>query len=96
MLQEFIDFVMKNNIIGLAIGLLVATKVGDMVKSVVEDLLTPAIFAPTMKRLKIEKLNDLARRGILYGKAIARLIDFLVTAFIVFLIIKYFSINPIK
>lgn len=96
MLQEFIDFVMKNNIIGLAIGLLVATKVGDVVKSLVEDFITPAVFAPTMKRLRIEKLNDLTRRGILYGKLIARLIDFLVTAFLVFLIIKYFSINPTR
>lgn len=62
MLQEFIDFVLKNNIIGLAIGLLIAAKVSDVVKSFVEDLLTPAILSPTMKRLKIEKLNELSRR----------------------------------
>lgn len=93
MLQQFIDFVMKNNIIGLAIGLLVAAKVNDVVKSFVEDLLTPAILSPTMKRLKIEKLNDLSRRGILYGKLLARIIDFLVTAFIVFVIIKTLSVK---
>lgn len=93
MLQQFIDFVMKNNIIGLAIGLLVAAKVNDVVKSFVEDLLTPAILSPTMKRLKIEKLNDLSRRGILYGKLLARIIDFLVTAFIVFIIIKTLSVK---
>lgn len=60
MLQEFMDFILKNNIIGVAVGLLIAAKVGDVVKSLVEDLLTPAIFAPTMKRLKVEKLEDLS------------------------------------
>ncbi len=93
MLQEFIDFVLKNNIIGLAIGLLVAAKVSDVVKSFVEDLLTPAILAPTMKKLKIEKLNELSWRGILYGRLLARCIDFLITALIVFIIIKSLSIK---
>lgn len=93
MLQEFIDFIMKNNIIGLAIGLLVAAKVNDVVKSFVEDLLTPALLAPTMKRLKTEKLQDLSRRGILYGRLLARVIDFLITAVIVFAIIKAFSLK---
>ena len=93
MIKEFIDFVLKNNIIGLAIGLLVAAKVSDVVKSFVEDLLTPAILAPTMKRLKVEKLNELSYRGILYGKLLARVIDFLVTALIVFLIIKTLSLK---
>lgn len=93
MLQEFIDFIAKNNIIGIAIGLLVAAKVGDVVKSLIEDFFTPAILGPTMKRLKIEKLQDLSWRGILYGKLLARFIDFIVTAFIIFLVIKYFSIT---
>jgi len=56
------DFVLKNNIIGMAIGLLIAAKVSDVVKSLVEDLLTPALFAPTMKKLKVEKLQDLSFR----------------------------------
>ncbi len=87
------NFVLKNNIIGLAVGLLIASKVGDVVKSVVEDLLTPAILAPTMKRLKIDKLENLSFKGVLYGKLIARTIDFLITALIVFFIIRYFSIK---
>ena len=93
MLTEFIDFVMKNNIIGVAIGLIIAGKVNAVVKSFVEDLVTPAIFAPTMKRLKVEKLEDLSFKGVLYGKLLARVIDFLITALIVFLVIRYFSIT---
>ncbi|MBR2158104.1 hypothetical protein IJ913_01555 [bacterium] len=46
-------------------------------------------FTPIFKKLKIEKLEDLSWHGVLYGKALARLIDFLLTAFIVFLVIHY-------
>lgn len=93
MLQEFMDFVLKNNIIGLAVGLLVAVKVGEVVKSLVEDFLTPALFAPTMRRLKVDKLENLSWKGILYGKVLARLIDFLITAAIVFVIIKSLGVK---
>jgi large conductance mechanosensitive channel len=55
----------------------------------VEDLVTPLFFTPIFKKLKIEKLEDLSWHGVLYGKALARFIDFLLTAFIVFLVIHY-------
>ena len=87
------DFIIKNNIFGIAIGLLVATKVGEVGKSIVEDLLTPALFAPTMKKLHVEKLEDLSRKGILYGRVLARTIDFLLVAFVVFLLIRYLGIK---
>ena len=54
--------------------------------------MTPLFFAPLFKKLKIDKLEDLSRHGVLYGKALARLIDFLITAFLVFLVIKYFGV----
>jgi large conductance mechanosensitive channel len=55
----------------------------------IEDFVTPLIFSPILKKLKIEKLEDLSWHGVLYGKALARFIDFLLTAFIVFLVIHY-------
>lgn len=96
MIQEFMSFVMKNNIVGIAIGMLIAAKVGDVVKSLVEDVFTPAVLAPTMKRLKVDKLENLAtKNGILYGKFLARTIDFIVVAVIVFLVIKSMGVKTI-
>jgi len=96
MIQEFMNFVMKNNIVGIAIGMLIAAKVGDVVKSLVEDVFTPAVLAPTMKRLKVDKLENLAtKNGILYGKFLARTIDFIVVAVIVFLVIKSMGVKTI-
>lgn len=92
MLEEFSAFLAEYNVVGTAIGLLVAVKVGDLVKSFVEDFVTPLFFTPLFKKLKINKLEELSWNGVLYGKALARLIDFLITAFLVFLVIKYFGV----
>lgn len=92
MLEEFSAFLAEYNVVGMAVGLLVAVKVGELVKSFVEDVVTPLCFAPLLRKLKIDKLENLSWNGVLYGKAIARLIDFLITAFLVFLVIKYFGV----
>jgi len=93
MISEFMTFLGTYNVIGVTIGLILATKVADVTKSLVEDLITPAIFAPLLKKLKIEKLEDLSFRGILYGKVLARIIDFIIVAFCLFLVVKYMNIT---
>ncbi|MDR0369911.1 MAG: MscL family protein [Candidatus Peribacteria bacterium] len=91
--QEFLYFIETYNIFGVAVGLLIATKVADFTKSMVEDLVTPLFFKPLFKKLKIEKLEDLSYKGVLYGKVLARCIDFLITAFFIFLLVKYMHIS---
>lgn len=86
--QQFMAFVNQYGVIWVAIGLLMATKVGEIVKSFVEDVLTPGILSPVFKRLNVAKLEDLSRNGILWGKFLARVIDFLIVALIVFAIVK--------
>ncbi len=93
MLGQFLEFLAEYNVVGMAIGLLIAAKVGELVKGIVEDLITPLIFTRLFKKLKIEKLEDLSRGGILYGKVLARLIDFFIVAFFVFLVIKYMGVT---
>jgi large-conductance mechanosensitive channel len=91
--SEFLLFIETYNIFGVAVGLLIATKVADFTKSMVEDLITPLFFKPLFKRLKIDKLEDLSYKGILYGKVLARCIDFAITAFCIFLLVKYASLT---
>ena len=92
MLSEFMTFLETYNVIGVTIWLIIATKVADVTKSLVEDLITPAIFAPLLKRLKVDKLEDLSYRWILYGKVITRIIDFVIVAFCMFLVVKYLNL----
>ena len=88
MRQEFLDFISQNDVLWVAIWLLIATKVWELTKSLIEDFVTPMIFSPILKKLKIEKLEDLSWRWVLYGKLLARVIDFLIVALFVFIVIK--------
>ena len=82
------QFIADYNVIWVAIWLLIATKVGECTKSFIEDFITPLIFAPILKKLKIDKLENLSWKWVLYGKLLARTIDFIVVALVVFLVIK--------
>ena len=59
----------------------------------IEDLVTPLIFKPIFKKLKVENLEELSKSGVLYGKVIARVIEFFVIALILFLFIRYTGIT---
>ena len=87
------QFIADYNVIWVAIWLLIATKVGERTKSFIEDFITPLILAPIFKRLKIDKLEDLSRKGVLYWKLIARTIDFIIIALLVFLVIKKLGVS---
>lgn len=63
-------------------------KVGEVVKSLVEDILMPAILQPTLEAGNIERIADLQYNGIFYGQFISTLIDFLVVAAVVYFVIK--------
>ena len=93
MRQEFVDFISQNNVLWVAIWLLIATKVGEWTKSFIEDFITPLILTPIFKKLKIEKLEDLSWRWVLYGKLIARTIDFIIIALLVFLVVKKLGVS---
>jgi large conductance mechanosensitive channel len=62
----------------------------------IDDLITPLILNPILTKLKVKKMEDLSYKGILYGKVIATLIDFLIVAFLVFLVVKYMHVDMIK
>ena len=87
------QFIANYNVIWVAIWLLIATKVGEWTKSFIEDFVTPLIFSPILKKLKIDKLEDLSYKGVLYWKLIARTIDFIIIALLVFLVIKKLGVQ---
>ena len=93
MRAEFMEFISTYNVVWVAIWLLIATKVGEWTKSFIEDFITPLIFTPIFKKLKIEKLEDLSWRGVLYGKLLARTIDFIIIALLVFLVVKKLGVE---
>ncbi len=93
MIKEFALFLQQYNVIGMAIWLLISIKVGELVKWLIDNLITPLILNPVLTRLKVKNMEELSYKGIMYGKLISTVIDFLVVALIVFFFVRYLNIS---
>ena len=88
MIKEFVAFLKEYGVVGLAIAVIIGGKLNLLITSVVNDLLTPLIFQPALKAAGVDNIAELAYNGILYGKVVSALIDFLIVAFIIFMFAK--------
>ncbi len=89
MFAEFVGFLKKYGAIGLAIAVIIGGKLNEFVTSLVQDLLMPVVFQPALKAANVASIRELNYHGIFYGKVVGSAIDFLIVAFVVFLIAKF-------
>ena len=88
MLKEFRDFLMKGNLIDLAVAVVMGIAFGAVVKSLVDNLITPIIGAIGGVNFK-DKTFTIHHSHFLYGQFINDVIYFvLVAAAVFFLIVK--------
>ncbi|PZR37599.1 MAG: large conductance mechanosensitive channel protein MscL [Azospira oryzae] len=92
MLQEFKKFVLRGNVVDLAVGVIIGAAFGKIVSSLIEDVITPLLLKPTLEAAHLDKLEDLKAFGaVKYGVFLSALINFIIVAFILFLILKGIS-----
>jgi large conductance mechanosensitive channel len=103
-LSEFREFIARGNVIDLAVGVIVGAAFGDIVKSLVDNVVMPPIgmltsgidFAHLEWVLKpdnpLTKANELV--AVQYGLFFNAIIKFLIVAWVVFLIVK--GVNAIR
>lgn len=89
MVKDFVGFLKEYGVIGLAIAVIIGGKLNDFVGSLVNDLLMPLIFQPALRAANVDDIKKLSYEGILYGKVIGAGLDFIIVAFVVFLIAKF-------
>ncbi|MES2286638.1 MAG: large conductance mechanosensitive channel protein MscL [Bacteroidota bacterium] len=94
--KEFKTFALKGNVIDLAVGVVIGGAFGSIVKSLVDDIITPAILTPALKAAHLADLSQLVIPGtaIKYGNFISQIISFALVALSLFLMIK--AINSAK
>lgn len=88
MLKDFRDFIMRGNVIDLAIGVIIGAAFSAIVNSLVADILTPALLQPTLEAAGVAKMEDWRPGGLMVGKFLSSVISFVIIAFVLFLIIK--------
>lgn len=93
-ISEFKEFAMKGSLIDMAVGIIIGAAVGKMVSTLVENILMP-IIGVFMGGVNFEDLSiTVGEAAIGYGAFIQALIDFLIVAFVIFMILK--AINSMK
>jgi len=99
-LGDFKSFIMKGNILNLAVAVIIGGAFGKIISSLVKDVLMPVISLVTggggFENYKYvitaaDEVNGIAENAIYYGTFIQNIIDFVIIAFVVFVIVKMFS-----
>ncbi|WP_009633325.1 large conductance mechanosensitive channel protein MscL [Synechocystis sp. PCC 7509] len=88
---DFRKFLMRGNVIDLAVAVIIGGAFGKIITSLVEDIITPVLLTPALKAARVEDLQLLSINGIKYGVFLAAIINFLVIAFCIFLLIRAFE-----
>lgn len=91
MFKEFKNFIMKGNVIDLAVAVIIGGAFGKIINSLVEDIITPLILNPSLEAAGVTSIEEWAPGGVLLGKFIAAILSFAVIAFCMFLIVKSFN-----
>jgi len=99
LLKEFRDFALRGNVVDLAVGLIIGTAFGAIVKSLVDDILMPIIGV--MVKVDFTELKyvlqsaqttpggeELPEVAIRYGSFINFIITFAIVAFAMFMLVK--------
>jgi large conductance mechanosensitive channel len=88
MLKEFKTFVLRGNVMDLAVGVIIGAAFGKIVASLVTDILMPLIGL-LIGGLDFSNLAfTVGNAKVLYGNFINNIIDFVIIAIVIFFLVK--------
>ena len=101
LIQEFKEFIMRGNVIDMAVGVIIATAFGKITTSLVNDVFMPAI-GMLIGGIDLSKLNIVLKPAVLdeagaeiaaavtlgIGTFLTTIIDFILVALCVFIFVK--------
>ena len=101
--SEFKEFIMRGNVLDMAVGVIIASAFGKITTSLVNDVIMPAVGS-LLGKVDLSELNIVLREAVMEGDTVVTpavqigigtflvtVIDFLIIAFVVFLIVKLFN-----
>ena len=90
-LQGFREFLLKQNALALAIGVIIGAAMGRVVSGVVDDLLMPVIgLIMPGGDWRTAQVTLSGTNALKYGDLIGRVIDFVIVAAVVYFVAKAF------
>lgn len=101
--KEFKEFAMRGSVVDLAVGVVIGAAFGKIVTSLVDDVIMPVVGYVTggidFSNMKYvikpgDPANEIAEVAINYGNFINTIVQFIIVAFVIFLVIK--GMNSLK
>ncbi|MEO0406350.1 MAG: large conductance mechanosensitive channel protein MscL [Cyanobacteria bacterium P01_A01_bin.135] len=90
-LRDFKEFLMRGNVVDLAVAVVIGAAFGAVVTSFIEDIITPLILNPALQAAGVDDIAQLSAGGIKYGLFLAAILNFIVIALVLFIIIRMFE-----
>lgn len=104
-MKEFKKFISRGNVVDMAVGLILATYFGAIIKSLVNDIIMPPIGQflggvdfSDMKYIiqpesegSLNESDSVAEIAIYYGQFINTIITFIIVAFAIFMVVKLYN-----
>lgn len=87
-IKEFKQFAFKGNVMDLAVGVIIGAAFSAIVKSFVDDIITPLLLNPALERANVKNIAELSWNNVKYGNFLSSVISFLIVAFVLFMLIK--------
>lgn len=91
LLGDFKNFIMKGNVLDLAVAVILGGAFAKIVESFIKDIITPAVLSPVLEAAKLKDIAELSFNGIKYGLFLSALINFLLIAIVIFLVVRSFE-----
>jgi len=91
MLKEFREFIQRGSVIDLAVGVIIGGAFGAIVTSLVNDILMPLVGI-VLGGLDFTTLSiQVGEATVLYGNFIQAIVNFIIIAFVIFLIVRSYN-----
>jgi len=87
--EEFMEFLIKYQVIGLAVAVVIGAAATKLVTAVVSDFIMPIIAVLVPGGNWRESVLQIGPVKFLFGDLVGAIIDFVIIALVVFLIVKY-------
>ena len=104
MIKEFRDFIMRGNVLELAVAVIIAGAFGAIVTSFTKDVIMPPVglalggvnfsdLAIVLQEAQLSDAGEVIQEAVAikYGAFIQKIIDFLIIAFIIFMLVRTYN-----
>lgn len=89
--NDFKEFLVRGNVVDLAVAVTIGVAFGTIVTSLMNDVITPLLLTPALNQLGTKNISELTLGPVKYGSFLAAVLNFVVVGLVLFMIVRIFE-----